>query len=127
MVLSQIRNFQLEEQSIVYVEGTAQSSSDSLIEILEHGLQLHVIAHSHPGTGKTATNPSSIDIAYMKRIQDSGADVVGVIVTRDRHVRFFSAEKEFEVYVQGNGVNEVEKNVFQIDLPNADSGPSGTS
>jgi hypothetical protein len=51
---------------------------------------------------------------YLGRIQRAGADVIGIIVTRDKFVRFFTVEKPFQVWVQGNGVSQIEENVFRI-------------
>ena len=72
------------------------------------------MAHSHPGRGAAATHESSIDVNYLGGIQRGGTDVIGIIVTRDGFVRFFSVEKPFQVLVQGSGVTQIEEHVFQI-------------
>jgi hypothetical protein len=59
-------------------------------------------------------------VNYLGKIQRAGADVVGIIVTRDSFVRFFTVEKPFQVLVLGNGVTQVEEYVFQITLPKTD-------
>lgn len=115
-VLSRICRVTLEKQSAVYAKATAKSCTDALAEILEKGNTLHVMAHSHPGRGAGATRQSPIDMNYLSRIQRAGADVIGVIVTRDGFVRFFTVSKPFHVSVQGNGVTQIEENVFQITL-----------
>jgi hypothetical protein len=116
-ILSRICGVTLEKQSVVYARATAKSCTETLATILEKGNLLHVMAHSHPGRGAGATRESSIDVNYLGRIQHAGADVVGIIVTRDGFVRFFTVEKPFQVWVQGNGITQVEENVFQITLP----------
>src|SRR5438093_8320819 len=89
-VLSRIRRVKLAQKSPVYALGEAGSCADALIEILEHGNQLHCMAHSHPGFGPSSTCPSSTDVRYLKRVQKAGAEAIGVIVTRDGCARFFS-------------------------------------
>jgi hypothetical protein len=72
------------------------------------------MAHSHPGSGAGATHPSSIDINYLGRIQRAGADVVGIIVTRDGYVRFFTVNRPFHALVQGNGIEQVDEYVYRL-------------
>lgn len=104
----------LQQQSPVFVRALAQSVADVLIAIIEQGAELHVIAHSHPGGGPGATTPSRTDIACLGKLQKSGSPAIGLIVTRDNHVRFFTVTRGFRVIVQGTGVTEVSKNVFHI-------------
>jgi hypothetical protein len=118
-ILSRICDVTLEKQSVVYARATASSCTETLATILENGNTLHVMAHSHPGRGAAATQESSIDVNYLGNIQRAGADVIGIIVTRDGFVRFFTVEKPFGVWVQGNGVTQVQENVFQITFPQA--------
>jgi hypothetical protein len=115
-ILSRICEVSLEKQSVVYARATAKSCTEALATILENGNTLHVMAHSHPGRGADATRESSIDVNYLGGIQRAGADVIGIIVTRDGFVRFFTVEKPFQVFVQGIGVTQAEPNVFQITL-----------
>ncbi len=104
----------LQEQSPVFVRASARSVADVLIGIVEEGAELHVIAHSHPGSGPGATTPSGTDIACLGKLQKNGSPAIGCIVTRDNNVRFFSVKRTFRVIVQGTGVTEVEKHVFHI-------------
>jgi proteasome lid subunit RPN8/RPN11 len=104
----------LQQQSPVFVRASAKSVADVLIAIIEQGAELHVIAHSHPGSGPGATTPSGTDIACLGKLQKNGSPAIGCIVTRDNHVRFFTVSRAFRVLVQGTGVTEVTKNVFHI-------------
>lgn len=113
-VLSRIRRIQLTEQSVVYARGAARSCSDALIGMLEQGNRLHAMAHSHPGCGPGATRESGIDINYLGGIQRSGADVIGLIVTRDSNIRFYTVERPFQVLMTGGGVKEVDKHVYHL-------------
>ena len=114
-VLSRICGFELAEQSITYARGDTKACLDALIEINEHGNALHAMAHSHPGSGKSATRQSPTDIRYLTSIQRAGANVIGLIFTRDGHVRFFTVEKPFKVIVLGEGVTQLEENVYKIE------------
>jgi hypothetical protein len=105
-----------DKKSPVYAKGTAKSCADAEIEILEHGNSLHAMAHSHPGRGPSATCPSGIDINYLGRIQSIGSEAIGVIITRDGFVRFFTVTKPFRVLVTGTGITQLEEYVYQVSL-----------
>ena len=104
----------LDRQSPVFVRASARSVADVLIPIIEQGAELHIVAHSHPGGGATATTPSSTDVECLGKLQKNGSPAIGCIVTRDGYVRFFSILTNFHVMVLGTGVKEVSKNVFHI-------------
>lgn len=104
----------LDSQSPVFVRASARSVADVLIPIIEQGAELHVIAHSHPGAGAWATTPSGTDVECLSRLQMNGSPAIGLIVTRDGYVRFFSIQTKFHVLVLGSGVKEVSNNVFYI-------------
>ena len=116
-MLSRICRVKLAEKSPVYALGEAGSCADVLIEILEHGNHLHCMAHSHPGCGPLSTCPSSTDLRYLKSVQKAGAEVIGVIVTRDGCARFFSVQQPFRVLVFGQGVTQLDQNVFHVSPP----------
>ena len=115
-ILSRISHVEYNEQSPVFAQSTIQSSSDALIEMEENGNKLHVIAHSHPGRGASATNPSNTDTTDLGRIQKAGSEAIGLIIVRDGYCRFFSAHHPFKIYVTGKGVKQVDENVFKVDL-----------
>jgi hypothetical protein len=108
----------LERQSPVFVRASAKSVAEILIPIIDQGAELHIVAHSHPGSSAGATAPSSTDIACLGNLQLSGSQAVGLIVTRDGFVRFFSVLTQFQAIVLGKGVTEVSQNVYRITLPN---------
>ena len=115
-ILSRLCPLLAEKKSPVYAKGTGQSCADTEIEILEHGNRLHAMAHSHPGSGASATRPSSTDIDYLGRIQRRGSEAIGVIVTRDGWVRFFSVLKPFRVFVMGSEITQTEEYVLHVSL-----------
>lgn len=99
VVCRRVQPVALQQQSAVFVRASAQSVADVLITIIEQGAELHVIAHSHPGSGPGATTPSGTDIACLGKLQKNGSTAVGCIVTRDNHVRFFTVSRAFRVIV----------------------------
>jgi hypothetical protein len=119
-VLSRLCPLRTEQKSPVYAKGTAQSCADTEIEILEHGNRLLAMAHCHPGAGPGATCPSGIDVNYLGRIQRAGAETIGIIVTRDGCVRFFTVHKPFRAIVTGSGVTQLEEHVYKITLHKTD-------
>ena len=124
-VLSRLCRLTTETKSMVYARGSARSCADAEIEILEHGNLLHAAAHSHPGKGAAASQPSSIDTNYLGKIQRAGSEAIGIIVTRDGWVRFFSVIKPFRVFVMGTGVVQTEEYVFHVTPTNPDSDQGG--
>lgn len=114
-VLSRTCTFDLDEQSLVSAKGNPESCLTALIKILENGNGLHAIAHSHPGSGPSATQQSDTDMIHLRSIQHAGADVIGLIFTRDGFVRFYTYDKPFVVHVTGKGVSHVENNIYKLD------------
>jgi hypothetical protein len=110
---------QVNQQSTVIVGANAKSVASVLIPIIEQGAELHICAHSHPGSGAGATTPSGTDISCLGKLQKNGSPAIGCIVTRDGYVRFFSVIKQFHVIVQGTGVKEISQNVYQITNQNS--------
>jgi len=106
-------------QSPVFIGATAKSVADILIPIIEQGAELHVCAHSHPGSDAGATTPSGTDIECLGKLQRNGSPAIGCIVTRDGYVRFFSIHTKFCVMVLGTGVKKVSPNVFHITAQNS--------
>jgi hypothetical protein len=85
--------------------------------MLEEGAPLLAMAHSHPGSGAAATQPSEIDIAYFNRVKANGADVLGIIVARDGTVRLLNPTVQFDVWLQGKGIEELEEqHVYKVSL-----------
>lgn len=114
-VLSRTCEFDLDERSPVYARGNSQSCLASLLRILDNGNDMHAIAHSHPGSGASATQQSNIDMGHLCGIQRAGAKTIGVIFTRDGFLRFFTYNTPFVVHVTGKGVVRVQENVYRLD------------
>jgi hypothetical protein len=105
----------MEQQSVVFVRTSAINVADALIPIIEQGSELAAVAHSHPGCGPSATNPSGIDKTCLGKLQRAGSPAIGLIVTRDGHARFFTVAKRFRVLVVGSGVTKIDENLFHLE------------
>jgi hypothetical protein len=110
----------LERQSVVFVRSSALSVARALVPIIEQGAELHVIAHSHPGEGPAATFPSGTDTTCLGKLQRAGSPAIGLIVTRDFHVRFFTVHRSFRVVVTGSGIKNLDKHLFYLHEDNSD-------
>ena len=104
----------LEKQSPVFVRASAQSVGAALIPIIEQGAELHIIAHSHPGSGPGGTNPSSTDIEGLGELQKAGSPAIGCIFSRDGWVRFFTVSTKFSVQVLGTGTAKLNPCIFYV-------------
>ena len=115
-ILTRIIPVAMHSTSIVHANARSDSCAEVLIQLVETDLPLVAMAHSHPGMGPESTRPSGVDLSYMGTVQKNGAKVVGLIVTRDHCVRFFSSTLPFEVHVQGNEFQAVndDENIYQL-------------
>ena len=116
-VLTQIVPVELDSASMAHANANPTSCTQVLIQLHLAELPCVAMAHSHPGTGPCGTRPSSVDLRYMRNIEATGAKVIGIIVTRDFCVRFFSADLPFEIVIQGNEFQPVEEHehVYRLD------------
>ena len=46
----------------------------------------------HPGSGADSTQPSGIDYRHHRRLEKGGFQALGIIMTRDGYVRFYTDE-----------------------------------
>jgi hypothetical protein len=125
-VLSRICTLRAQERSIGYYESTGQSVIDALLEMHLHGSEPHCFSHRHPGEGARSTTPSTLDFDYLGSLQEQGAEIIGLIVSRNTEmawVRFFSVYVPFRVHIHGNNIEQGkgEKYVWTLTLPKANS------
>ncbi len=75
--------------------------------------------HSHPGQGKNATRPSSIDLNQEQDwLKDYSPNLVNAIMVRDRFIRFWGKSIETNrvtIKVVGSGVQKIEPNIYKLD------------
>jgi hypothetical protein len=103
----------LEAHSPASARANQQDLQKLLIEFSGWGHTLHGLFHSHPGSGKGATQPSGVDLGTQKLYEQGGYPLVGAIFSRDGYVRFF-ASNPMTITVFGAGVEQHEEHVFQI-------------
>lgn len=114
-VLQEIVAFDMNERSEVFVSGDIVSSTEALIKLSDDGFQLLGTVHSHPGSGAAATTPSQIDHSHHRSLELGGFEALGIIVTRDGYVRFYSTKMPFLVEVIGNDGKWIQANkVYQL-------------
>jgi len=114
--LERIIPLRLSSQSTVGAETDEQSVVEQLIQLNRFGLLPLGYFHSHPGCGPGETEPSSTDRSTQAAFEKAGSQIIGGIFSRDGFVRFYANDVEPNVRVVGEGVKEIEKNVFQLAL-----------
>jgi hypothetical protein len=101
-VIDQLVTFDMDVQSVAYVRGDPMSTADALIAMDELGYLLEGTIHCHPGEGEEATLPSGIDHRHHARLELVGYKPLGLIMTRDGFIRFYTDRMPFEVQLIGN-------------------------
>jgi proteasome lid subunit RPN8/RPN11 len=113
-VLDQVVEFEHVRRTFVAVEGKPESTHRVLMKLEQFKHRLLGHFHSHPGDGLGLTLPSGTDRAYQGRLEQGGYPVVAAIFSRDGYVRFFRLDNNVSVNVHGEGVEEIEPNIFRI-------------
>lgn len=113
-VLDQIVEFEHVRRTFVAVEGSPESTHRVLMKLEQFKHRLLAHFHSHPGVGLGLTMPSGTDRDYQSRLEQGGYPVVAAIFSRDGYVRFFRLDNNVSVNVHGEGVEEIEPNIFRI-------------
>jgi hypothetical protein len=117
VILDEIVSFQMDNRSVAYVRGDIVSTTEALIQLGDRGFQLQGTAHSHPGSGPYATTPSGIDYTHHGRLESGGYRALGIIVTRDGYVQFYTQQLAFKVEITGKDGRWIKKNrLFKLDL-----------
>lgn len=105
------------EASAGHVSPTAESISGAQEAFWSTGQTIRALLHWHPGQGPSACSPSSIDLATQERIERAGFPAIGMIWTRDRLLRVFSALHPFAVQFVGKGMEIIDgdHHLYQLD------------
>lgn len=112
--IERLIDLQLDESELGYASANAEFSSKVLIGLETYGTLLTCYFHTHPGRGKNANHPSSIDFANQARLEKGNYKTIGGIFARDGYLRFFSDKLDFNVTITGKGVQYVSKNVYKL-------------
>jgi len=114
--MEQIIPLRLSVQGTTGAAAENQSLAEELLKLYQFGLRPLGYFHSHPGTGISATLPSSIDRDTQAHMESSGSDIIGAIFSRDGFVRFYANSHKPKVRVVGKRVKEVKKNVYKLEI-----------
>ena len=115
-VLDELITFEMEKQEVCYVKGDIISSTEALITLSDRGFCLTGTVHCHPGSGAGATHPSGIDYRHHQRLEEGGFEALGIIMTRDGYVRFYTHRMEYSVRIEGLDGYWVEDDIYKLEL-----------
>lgn len=105
-----------EAQSATGAAGDPLSAIETLTELDEAGHRLLGHAHNHPGTGVAGVEPSGTDLAYQRELEEGGYTAVGLVLSEDGYVRFFTDGLAVEVAVYGAHINRLESHEFTFHI-----------
>ena len=114
MVIDHLVPFEMDVQEVTYVSGDIVSSTEALCSLDDKGFVLAATAHSHPGSGAGATNPSGVDMQHHQMLETNGYKAAGIIMTRDGYFRCYSKDMPFTVQVVGSDVQEISPNTYKL-------------
>jgi hypothetical protein len=113
-VLDQWAEFAHQKRSVVGVTADTRSTHKLLIKLEQFGHRLLGHFHSHPGNGPDSTNPSGIDENFQRRLESAGHVAVMAIFSRDGFVRFVRLDKNIEIEIYGEGVEQHAPGIFRL-------------
>lgn len=116
LAVTRLLQFDMKLRSVIAAQGDQASVTRVLIYLHNHDHKLFMTWHSHPGSGKGATTPSSTDIDFHRRLELGGYPVIGAICSRQGYVRFFSYRRAFKVSVYGKGMEVIDEqhSIFRL-------------
>ena len=111
-VLSKMQKLKLTDQSPVYVKADDRDAHQTIISLEEDfGHSVLGMFHSHMSKGAGSTSPSSVDTAFLQRMEKLGCNCLGGIFSLDGFVRFY-ARQDFELHVYGKGLVKIHDKPF---------------
>jgi proteasome lid subunit RPN8/RPN11 len=115
--LTTLVKFECSQRSVVGVYGDHDSVFKAVMKLHRAGHRLYAWFHSHPGS-RDACSPSDIDLGMQRRLETVQYPAIGGIFSHDGFLRFFSVERQFQVQIHGEGIEDVdpEKYLYRIDL-----------
>jgi len=113
-VLDQWAEFAHQRRTRLGVVADMPSTHNLLIKLEQFGHKFLAHFHSHPGNGPEATHPSGTDENFQRRLESAGHLALMAIFSRDGFVRFVRLDKNFEIEIYGEGVEQYAPNVFRL-------------
>ena len=116
VIMDELIKFDMDRQETCYVSGNIISSTKALMTLTDRGFPLTGTVHCHPGRGAAATTPSGIDKRHHGRLEQGGFKALGIIMTEDGYVRFYSDQMPFKVDVIGKDGRWINTDTYYLDL-----------
>ena len=114
LVLDQSVEFAHQRRNRLSVVADMPSTHNLLIRLEQFGHKLLAHFHSHPGEGADATRPSGTDDNFQKRLESAGHLAIMAIFSRDGFVRFVRLDRNFEIEIYGEGVENYAPGIYRI-------------
>lgn len=105
--------FPCREKSIASASGDHLATHRICIDTHEYGHRVLGLLHSHPGKGKRANYPSSVD-ERTQELWERGFRMCFGIWSRDGFLRFFGSKLDCTIKVVGNYVENIEDDLFKL-------------
>jgi hypothetical protein len=115
-VLDQCAEFAHQRRTPMGVVADMPSTHNVLIRLERFGHRFMAHFHSHPGNGPGATHPSGTDEGFQKRLESAGHLALMAIFSRDGFVRFIRLDKNFEIEIYGQGVEDHAPGIYRLTL-----------
>lgn len=113
-VLDQWAEFAHQRRTRLGVVADMPSTHRLLIRLEQFGHKFLAHFHSHPGNGPDATHPSGTDEKFQQRLESAGHLAVMAIFSRDGWVRFVRMDKNFEIEIYGQGVENYAPGIYRL-------------
>jgi len=114
-IIDLLIKYVMDVQEIALVKGNLMSTTSELIRLSDLGFRMLGTIHCHPGRGRFAACPSPLDIRQQSLLEQGGYTPLGVIMTRDRYVNFYTCHMPFVVTVIGSNAKKVAENCYWLD------------
>lgn len=113
-VLDQCAEFAHQRRSRIGVVAEMPATHNLLIKLEQFGHKFLAHFHSHPGNGPGATHPSGTDENFQQRLEKGGHLALMAIFSRDGYVRFVRLDRNFELEIYGEGVENYASNIYRL-------------
>jgi len=113
-VLDQWAEFTHHRRTAMGVVADMPSTHNLLIRLEQFGHKFLAHFHSHPGTGPDSTHPSGTDENFQKRLERAGHLALMAIFSRDGFIRFVRMDKNFEIEIYGEGVENHAPGIYRL-------------
>jgi hypothetical protein len=113
-VLDQWAEFAHQRRSRLGVVADMPATHNLLIKLEQFRHKFLAHFHSHPGRGPDATHPSGTDENFQRRLEKAGHLALMAIFSRDGYIRFVRLDKNFELEIYGEGVENYAPGVYRL-------------